>query len=37
MIDCDSPAFSAIGYREAWSVLDGTATLEAAIASLGGL
>jgi tRNA dimethylallyltransferase len=26
------PAFSAIGYREAWSVLDGTLTLEAAIA-----
>jgi tRNA dimethylallyltransferase len=26
------PAFSAIGYREAWSVLDGTSTLEAAIA-----
>ncbi|HSL33881.1 MAG TPA: tRNA dimethylallyltransferase, partial [Candidatus Limnocylindrales bacterium] len=25
------PAFSAIGYREAWSVIDGTATLEAAI------
>jgi tRNA dimethylallyltransferase len=25
------PAFSAIGYREAWSVLDGTSTLEAAI------
>ena len=25
------PAFSAIGYREAWSVLDGTLTLEAAI------
>jgi tRNA dimethylallyltransferase len=27
------PAFSAIGYREAWSVLDGTATLEDAIAA----
>jgi len=26
------PAFSAIGYREAWAVLDGTATLEDAIA-----
>ncbi len=26
------PAFSAIGYREAWAVLDGTLTLEAAIA-----
>jgi tRNA dimethylallyltransferase len=25
------PAFSAIGYREAWSVLDGTSTLEDAI------
>lgn len=25
------PAFSAIGYREAWSVLDGESTLEAAI------
>jgi tRNA dimethylallyltransferase len=25
------PAFSAIGYREAWSVLDGERTLEAAI------
>ena len=25
------PAFSAIGYREAWAVLDGTLTLEAAI------
>lgn len=25
------PAFSAIGYREAWSVIDGEATLEAAI------
>lgn len=25
------PAFSAIGYREAWSVLDGRSTLEAAI------
>ena len=25
------PAFSAIGYREAWAVLDGTATREAAI------
>jgi tRNA dimethylallyltransferase len=25
------PAFSAIGYREAWAVLDGTMTLEAAI------
>ena len=30
--DPSLPAFSAIGYREAWSVLDGTATLEAAIA-----
>lgn len=29
--DPDLPAFSAIGYREAWSVLDGTATLEAAV------
>jgi tRNA dimethylallyltransferase len=29
--DPASPAFSAIGYREAWSVLDGDATLEAAI------
>jgi tRNA dimethylallyltransferase len=27
------PAFSAIGYREAWSVLDGEATIEEAIAS----
>ena len=27
------PAFSAIGYREAWSVIDGDATLEAAIAA----
>lgn len=27
------PAFSAIGYREAWSVIDGEATLEAAIAA----
>jgi tRNA dimethylallyltransferase len=26
------PAFSAIGYREAWTVLDGSATLEEAIA-----
>jgi tRNA dimethylallyltransferase len=26
------PAFSAIGYREAWSVLDGTATLDETIA-----
>jgi tRNA dimethylallyltransferase len=26
------PAFSAIGYREAWSVIDGTTTVEAAIA-----
>jgi tRNA dimethylallyltransferase len=26
------PAFSAIGYREAWAVLDGTATLDEAIA-----
>ncbi|MEA2519130.1 MAG: tRNA dimethylallyltransferase [Chloroflexota bacterium] len=26
------PAFSAIGYREAWAVIDGTMTLEAAIA-----
>ncbi len=25
------PAFSAIGYREAWSVLDGTSTLDDAI------
>jgi tRNA isopentenyltransferase (miaA) len=29
--DTDLPAFSAIGYREAWSVLDGTRTLEGAI------
>ena len=29
--DPDLPAFSAIGYREAWAVLDGTLTLEAAI------
>ena len=27
------PAFSAIGYREAWDVLDGQATLDAAIAT----
>jgi tRNA dimethylallyltransferase len=27
------PAFSAIGYREAWSVLDGESTLDAAIAT----
>ena len=27
------PCFSAIGYREAWSVLDGSATLEEAIAA----
>jgi tRNA dimethylallyltransferase len=27
------PPFSAIGYREAWSVLDGEATLEEAIAT----
>ncbi len=26
------PAFSAIGYREAWAVIDGTLTIEAAIA-----
>ena len=25
------PAFSAIGYREAWTVVDGTATLDEAI------
>ncbi len=29
--DIGLPAFSAIGYREAWSVLDGEATLDAAI------
>lgn len=29
--DPGSPAFSAIGYREAWGVLDGTLTREAAI------
>ena len=29
--DPDLPPFSAIGYREAWSVLDGQATLEEAI------
>jgi len=29
--DLDLPAFSAIGYREAWSVLDGTATVDDAI------
>ena len=29
--DIGLPAFSAIGYREAWSVLDGEATLEEAI------
>jgi tRNA dimethylallyltransferase len=29
--DPDLPAFSAIGYREAWSVIDGIATLDAAI------
>jgi tRNA dimethylallyltransferase len=29
--DPDLPAFSAIGYREAWDVLDGVATLEEAI------
>lgn len=29
--DPDLPAFSAIGYREAWAVLDGQLTLEAAI------
>jgi tRNA dimethylallyltransferase len=29
--DMSLPAFSAIGYAEAWSVLDGTATLEEAI------
>jgi len=29
--DPSLPAFSAIGYREAWSVLDGTSTLEDAI------
>lgn len=29
--DPDLPAFSAIGYREAWAVLDGTLDLEAAI------
>jgi tRNA dimethylallyltransferase len=31
--DRDLPAFSAIGYREAWSVIDGVATLEDAIAA----
>ena len=31
--DPDLPAFSAIGYREAWSVIDGETTLEAAIAA----
>jgi tRNA dimethylallyltransferase len=31
--DPSLPAFSAIGYREAWSVIDGTATLEDAIAA----
>jgi tRNA dimethylallyltransferase len=30
--DSSLPAFSAIGYREAWAVLDGTLTREAAIA-----
>jgi tRNA dimethylallyltransferase len=30
--DPDLPAFSAIGYREAWAVLDGALALEAAIA-----
>lgn len=30
--DPDLPAFSAIGYREAWAVLDGALTLEGAIA-----
>ena len=29
--DPSLPAFSAIGYREAWSVIDGEATVEAAI------
>ena len=29
--DPDLPAFSAIGYREAWAVADGTATLDQAI------
>jgi tRNA dimethylallyltransferase len=31
--DASLPPFSAIGYREAWSVLDGEATLEEAIAT----
>ena len=31
--DPSLPAFSAIGYREAWSVLDGEATVERAIAA----
>jgi len=31
--DPSLPAFSAIGYREAWSVIDGHATMEAAIAA----
>ncbi len=31
--DPGRPAFSAIGYREAWSVLDGESTLEEAIAA----
>jgi tRNA dimethylallyltransferase len=31
--DPSLPAFSAIGYREAWSVVDGEATLEQAIAA----
>lgn len=30
--DPDSPAFSAIGYREAWAVLDGRLALEQAVA-----
>ncbi|HYH93627.1 MAG TPA: tRNA (adenosine(37)-N6)-dimethylallyltransferase MiaA [Candidatus Saccharimonadales bacterium] len=32
LFDPALPAFSAIGYREAWAVLDGESTLEAAIA-----
>jgi tRNA dimethylallyltransferase len=31
--DPDLPPFSAIGYREAWSVIDGNATLDEAIAA----
>ncbi len=32
--DADLPAFSAIGYREAWSVLDGLQTQDEAIAAV---